>query len=259
MKAPVNHLKGALAKGQTVLGLWMNLGHPGMAELAGDSGFDFCLIDGEHAPYDATLIRGQLQAMAGTGAAPVVRVPVGEAWIIKQVLDLGAQTLLVPMVDTAAQAQDMVRATRYAPEGIRGQGASVTRSAAYGRRSGYTDNANAEICLIVQAESRAAIDNIDAIAAVEGVDAVFIGPSDLSADMGHLGDTTHPEVAAAIRHGFARIRAAGKAGGIIANSPDQIMTYMEMGANFVAVGSDVILLRQAMEGRLADIRARLPG
>ncbi|MGV6811016.1 MAG: HpcH/HpaI aldolase family protein [Brevirhabdus sp.] len=257
MKAPANPLKAALAKGDTALGLWMNLGHPGMAELAAGAGFDFCLIDGEHAPYDPNLILHQLQAMEGAGASAVVRVPVGEAWIIKQVLDLGAQSLLVPMVDSGDEAAQMVRATRYAPAGIRGQGASVTRSAAYGRRADYTANANDEICLIVQAESRAAIEDIDAIAAVDGVDAVFIGPSDLSADMGHLGNTTHPEVAEAIAHGFARIRAAGKAGGIIANSADQIMTYMQMGANFVAVGSDVILLRQAMEGRLADIRGRM--
>jgi len=257
MKAPTNRLKAALVRGETALGVWMNLGHPGMAELAAGTGFDFCLIDGEHAPYDPNLILHQLQAMEGAGATSVVRVPVGEAWVIKQVLDLGAQSLLVPMVDNADEAVEMVRATRSAPEGVRGQGASVTRSAAYGRRAEYTFNANDEICLIVQAESRAAIEDIDAIAAVEGVDAVFIGPSDLSADMGHLGNSTHPEVAEAIAHGFSRIRAAGKAGGIIANSAEQIAAYMTMGANFVAIGSDVILLRQAMEARLADIKARM--
>jgi len=257
MRAPKNKLKAALAEGRTRLGFWLNMGHPGMAELAGQIGVDFCLIDGEHAPYNPNTILAQLRSLEGTGTSPVVRVPVGEDWVIKQVLDLGAQTVLVPMVNTADQARAMVRATRYAPDGVRGQGAAVARSSMYGRVSDYAVSANAQICLIVQAESRQAIENIDTIAAVDGVDAVFIGPADLSADMGYLGNPSHPEVEEAIRHGFARIRAAGKAGGIIAESADQITAYMDMGATFVAIGSDVLLFRQAMEARLLDIEKRL--
>lgn len=237
MPAPINTLKAALNADQLQIGMWLGMRSRTVAEIAGMSGYDWCLIDGEHGPYDVTAIEGQLQTLAGTGTNAVVRVPKGESWIIKQMLDMGAQSLLIPMVDTAEEAAEMVRAVRYRPAGGRGMGASVVRASGYNAQPDYPDNANDEICLILQAESVKAMENIDAIAATEGVDCVFIGPADLSVDMGLPADS--PEVIAAIEYMIGRITAAGKAAGIITFDFDQMQRFTKLGVRFLGVGSDV--------------------
>ncbi|MCK0143525.1 HpcH/HpaI aldolase/citrate lyase family protein [Aliiroseovarius sp. F20344] len=254
MPASPNKLKRHLAGKNLQIGLWLNLGDVSATEIAASAGFDWCLIDGEHAPYDPVTIQNQLRAMAAFDSVPVVRVPIGEDWIIKQVLDIGAQSLLVPMVDTPEHAKQMVAATRYAPEGRRGMGAAVARASGWGRVADYGTNINDEICLIVQAETRLAMQNIDQIAAVEGVDCVFIGPADLSADMGHRGNPGHPEVKEAIADGIARILAAGKAAGILHYDSANFAYYRDLGVTFLGVGSEASLLRAAVQETLKDAR-----
>lgn len=253
MPAPVNRFKAALAaQDRPLIGLWMAMANPYTAEILGTCGYDWLVIDGEHAPNTLTTMTAQLQALAGSDAAPVVRVPVAEGWVVKQVLDIGAQTVIVPMVDSAAEAAAMARAVRYPPEGTRGVGASFARAARFGTVPDYVATANDQIALIVQAESAAALAGIDAIAATVGVDGVFVGPSDLAADMGHPGHSAHPDVQAAIRHALSRIRAAGKPAGILATDADAARRYIGWGASFIAVGGDVGLLRAAA----AALRAR---
>ncbi|PQO23186.1 4-hydroxy-2-oxoheptanedioate aldolase [Rhodobacteraceae bacterium WD3A24] len=242
MPVPHNPFKAALAARRPQIGLWLALAHPAAAEICAGAGFDWVVIDGEHGPNDIPLMLSQLQAVAAKPAHPVVRVPVGEPWQIKQVLDLGAQTVLVPMVESAEQARAMVRAMRYPPEGIRGVGAALARASDYGAVGDYVTAANDETCLLVQVESRAGLAAIDAIGAVDGVDGIFIGPSDLAADMGHPGRPDAPEVAGAIDDALARIHAAGKPSGILAFDPALARRRLEAGVTFVAVGADVTLL-----------------
>lgn len=251
MPVQPNPVKAALAGGRRQMGLWIALAHATSAEIAGKAGFDFCLVDGEHAPNDIPIILDQVRAIAAGGATPVVRPPAGEPRLIKQVLDLGVQTLVVPMIDTAEEAEKIVRATRYPPAGIRGVGAAMTRASNYGEITDMLTTANDEICLFVQAETTKAVENIDEISAVDGVDGVFVGPGDLSADMGFPGQPGVPEVQAAIKHCFERIRAAGKAVGIIAYDPTTVRTYVDMGATFVAVGGDTLLLARAIRDAAA--------
>lgn len=255
MPAPTNPLKAALNAGEMQIGLWLNAGSALVSEIAGAAGFDWCLVDAEHGPYDPAGIADQLRALALGGTSAVVRVPVAEDWVIKQVLDLGAQTLLVPMVDTAEEAARVVRATRYAPEGRRGMGASVARVSGFGRIADYTANANAEIGVIVQAETRRAIANLDAIIAVEGVDCVFIGPADLSADMGYPGNPGAAEVVDTIADAVRRIKAGGKAAGIIHYDPARFGYYAGLGVSFLGVGADVSLMRSAFAATLSEARA----
>ena len=252
-----NSLKAALQGGEMQLGCWLNLGAAGAAELAGVTGFDWALIDGEHGPWDIAAIQDQLRALDSVGQNAVVRVPVGEAWILKQVLDIGATSVLVPMVDTAEQAAGVVAACRYPPAGIRGMGAAVARASLYGHEADYTARANQRICVMVQAESRAALDNLDAIAATEGVDVVFIGPSDLSADMGFPGNPGAPEVVAAIEDAIGRIRAAGKAAGIFDFNTAQYPRYRELGVTFLAVAGDATVLRTGLAAAAARAREAL--
>lgn len=245
MPAPTNRFKIAIANGNVQIGLWLALASPYTAEICANAGYDWVLIDGEHGPSDIPLLLAQLQAVAASPSHPVVRVPVGEAWIIKQVLDIGAQTILVPMVESAAQARALVRATRYPPDGIRGVGAALARASAFNRAADYLQTANTEICLLLQVESRAGLDAVADIAAVEGVDGVFIGPADLAADMGFLGKPGADEVQAAIKDGLARIMASGKAAGILSADQTLARGYVDFGATFVAIGSDVGLLTAA--------------
>lgn len=254
MPAPKNTLKAALNAGEMQIGLWLNSGSALVSEIAGASGFDWCLIDAEHGPYDPAGIADQLRALALGGTNAVVRVPIGEDWVIKQVLDLGAQTLLVPMVDTAEQAERVVRATRYAPKGVRGLGASVARVSGFGKVADYATSANDQIGVIVQAETRRAISNLDEIIAVEGVDCVFIGPADLSADMGYPGNPGAEEVVETIADAVRRIRAGGKAAGIIHYDPKDFGYYADLGINFLGVGADVSLMRTAFASTLATAR-----
>ncbi|OAP38860.1 2-keto-3-deoxy-L-rhamnonate aldolase [Sinorhizobium glycinis] len=247
MPAPKNPFKAAIRENRFQLGLWVALASPYAAEVVAGSGYDWLLIDGEHAPNDLPLLAAQYRAIAGRGSHPIVRLPVGDTALIKQVLDTGVQTLLIPMVDTVEQARQLVRAVRYPPHGIRGVGAALGRATNFGRITDYLQNANDEICLILQIESRAGLAAIDEIAALEGVDGLFIGPSDLAADMGHLGNPAHPEVRAAIVDGFARIEKAGKARGILTLDPVQAHDYRDLGADFLAIGTDVTLLVSATE------------
>ncbi|MEY4417176.1 MAG: hypothetical protein RIQ53_4469 [Pseudomonadota bacterium] len=240
-----NPFKDALRRGESTIGLWLSLGDPYAAELCAATGFQWVLVDGEHGPHDLRSMLTTLQALAPYPAHPVVRVVQGETALLKQVLDIGAQTVLVPMVDTAAQAAELVRAVRYAPQGVRGVGAAVARAARWSTRTDYIEQANDETCLLVQAESVTALSNLEAICAVEGVDGVFIGPADLAASMGHRGHAGHPEVQAAIEQAITRIRAAGKAPGILTGDTTQARRYLALGAQFVAVGIDVLLLVDA--------------
>lgn len=252
MAAPINKLKAALAQGEMQIGLWLNLTDPASCEMVGAAGYDWGLIDAEHGPYDPLLIQSKLRALGQYDIAPVVRVPVGEEWIIKQVLDMGAQSLLVPMVDTAEDARRLVRAIHYAPRGVRGMGAAVARATGFGADPEYLVTADDQICLVVQAETRAALENIDEIAAVEGVDCVFIGPADLSADMGYPGNPGAPEVQEAIAHILARTRAAGKAAGFLHFDTANFAKYRDLGVNMLGVGGDIFILRQA----IADLAIR---
>ena len=264
MHTPTNLFKQALAQGCPQIGLWLGLADAYSAEILAGTGYDWLLVDGEHAPNDVRSILHQLQAIASaTSALPpgaaashaVARVPVGDTALIKQYLDIGAQTLLVPMVDTPEQAQALVRATRYAPEGVRGMGSALARASRWQAYPQYVHEANDQVCLLVQAETVQAMANLDAIAATPGVDGVFIGPADLSASMGHRGNPGHPEVQAAIHDGIARILRAGKAPGILATTEAQARQWLAAGALFVAVGVDTMLLASAAGELLARFRA----
>jgi len=253
MQTPVNPFKQALREQRAQIGLWLGLADHYTTEICAGAGFDWLLIDGEHSPNDLRSILQQAQVIAGyPGSHAIARVPVGHGQggtaLIKQYLDLGMQTLLVPMVDTAQQATELVRAMRYPPEGIRGVGGA--RASRWGRYPNYPKEANAQVCLLVQAETRMSLDNLDAILAVDGVDGVFIGPSDLAASLGHLGHSGHADVQQVIEQTIARIRQAGKAAGIL--TPDETLArrYLDLGATFVAVGLDSNLLVRAT-GQLA--------
>lgn len=246
MPAPHNPFKAALKNGETVIGCWLSLGDPLATEIAGTAGFDWLLIDGEHTPYDITRIRMQLMALEASGSHAAVRVPISETWILKQVLDAGAQTILVPMVETAEQAQQLVHDVRYPPTGGRGVGYSGARCSRFGEITDYGTTADEQICLLVQVENRAGIAALDDILAVEGIDGVFIGPADLSADMGYMGEIKHPEVQATIKGAFARIEAAGKAPGVLSTTSEMTQDMIDAGARFVATGVDLQLLAGAL-------------
>lgn len=247
MDMPINTFKQRLRTGQAQIGLWLGLADPYCAELAANAGFDWLLLDGEHAPNDLRGLLGQLQALAPYPAQPIVRPVIGDTALIKQLLDIGAQTLLVPMVESAEQARQLVRAMRYPPHGVRGVGSALARASRWNSLPGYLDQADEQMCLLVQVENREGLANLDAICAVEGVDGVFIGPADLSADMGHRGDPGHPEVQAAIDDAIVRIGRAGKAAGILSADEALARRYIELGAAFVAVGVDTTVLMRGLQ------------
>jgi 4-hydroxy-2-oxoheptanedioate aldolase len=254
MGLPPNRLKAALARGEVQTGLWLTLADAGVAEIAGRAGFDWCLIDGEHGPNTPTTMQAQLQALEAAGCPAVVRVAANDAVLLKQALDLGAQTVLVPMVDTAEEAAAAVAACRYPPRGVRGVGAMVARASRWGEIADYATAADAEICVMVQAESRRAVDDVAAIAAVEGVDGVFVGPADLSADMGHPGAAGHPDVRRAIDGALASIRAAGKAPGIVSFDMAEALDFARQGARFLGVGADVTSLAAGVRRLASEAR-----
>lgn len=258
MPAPLNAFKAALVEGKLQVGLWLGLANAYTAEIAAGAGFDWLLIDGEHAPNDLPTMVGQLQAIAASSSRAVVRAPIGEAWIIKQLLDIGAQTILVPMVETAEQAAALVRAMKYPPQGIRGVGAALARASKFNRTPDYLTTANAQTCLLVQVETTAALRAIEEIAAVDGVDGIFIGPSDLAADMGFLGRPGERVVQEAVEDGLLRIIAAGKPAGILTSDETLARRYIALGARFVAVGTDVTLLSQATSALLTRFRTSPP-
>lgn len=236
-----NPFKSALASGQAQIGLWLSMADPYMAEVSATAGFDWLLIDGEHAPNDLRSTLAALQSVAPYRSQPVVRVVAGETARIKQLLDIGAKNLLVPMVDTAEQARALVAATRYPPQGVRGVGSAVGRASRWSERADYLDIADEEVCLLVQAETVDALANLEAICAVPGVDGVFIGPADLAASMGHRGRPGSPEVQAAIERAMRTIIDSGKAAGTLTSDPVLARRYLDLGCTFVATGVDVLL------------------
>lgn len=243
----MNRFKQALAAGERQIGYWQALASPYTAEISAGAGFDWLLFDGEHAPNDLPLLLAQLQAVAAYDAEPVVRPAVGDPVVIKQLLDIGARSLLIPMMESAEQAELMVRATRYPPGGIRGVGSAIGRASRWNRTQAYLHEAEAEICLLVQIESAAALGALDSIARTPGVDGVFIGPSDLAASLGHLGDPGHADVQRTIEQAIGAIRATGKAAGVLMADRSFALRYLELGATFVAVGTDVTTLARGAE------------
>lgn len=241
----LNPFKAALTSGTPRIGLWLSMADPYLAEVAATAGFHWLLIDGEHAPNDMRSTLQSLQAVAAYPSHPVVRVVDGDPSRIKRLLDIGARTLLVPMVDTAEQARALVAATRYPPRGIRGVGSAVGRASQWSLRGDYLAVADDEICLLVQAETTTALRNLPALCETDGVDGVFIGPADLAASMGHRGNSGHPEVQAAIETAMRTIVASGKAAGTLTSDPALARRYLELGCTFVATGVDILLFAGA--------------
>jgi 4-hydroxy-2-oxoheptanedioate aldolase len=237
----MNHFKSALAEGRLQIGLWQSLASAYAAEICAGAGYDWLLFDGEHAPNTVQTMLAQLQAVTAYPVEAVARPPVGDPVIIKQYLDIGFRSLLIPMVGSAEQARWLVSATRYPPAGIRGV-AGLTRASAFGTKAGYLAKAHEDICLVLQIESRAGLDAIEEIAAVDGVDGLFLGPGDLAGALGHLGDSGHPTVQAAIADALMRMQKAGKPAGIFATSLENAKMSAAMGARMISIGTDIGLL-----------------
>jgi 4-hydroxy-2-oxoheptanedioate aldolase len=234
-----------------LVGMWVCSGSPLVAEICAGSGLDWLLIDMEHAPNGLESVLAQLQAVAAYDVAPLVRLPGYLPVMIKQVLDLGAQNILMPMIDTVEQAEAAVRAVRYPPRGMRGVGSALARSARWNRVDDYLTEADRHVSLFVQIESAAGVANAAGIAAVDGVDGVFVGPSDLAASMGLIGQQTHPDVTAAVRRTFAEVIGAGKPVGVNAFDPEVARAYLAAGASFILVGADVAMLARGSEALAA--------
>ncbi len=246
MHMPINHFKQAVKAKQRQIGVFLGLAEAYTAEIMATAGFDWLLIDGEHGPNDLRSIREQLQVLAAYPQQKVVvRLPDHNPAVIKRVLDIGAQTLMIPMVETVAQAQQLVKAMRYPDNGIRGVGTAMARAARWNAVEDYFQHADAQMCLIAQIETVTGIENLAEIVQVEGVDAVFIGPSDLAASMGYLGQPGHPAVKKAVADAIATIAAHGKAAGVFSADPQTAVEYEQLGASFMLVGVDTLLLRQA--------------
>jgi 4-hydroxy-2-oxoheptanedioate aldolase len=261
MQTPVNPFKQALREQRTQIGLWLGLGGSTATEICAGAGFDWLLIDGEHAPFGVADVQAQAQVIAGYPAThAIARVPAANAVLIKQYLDTGVQTLLVPMVNSAEQAALCVSACHYPQDdgqgGIRGMAGA--RASRWGRIGDYASAANAQVCLLVQVETREALVDLDAIANTPGVDGVFIGPADLSASLGYVGQPDHPVVQAAIENAIVRIRQAGKAPGILCTDEAQTRGYLELGALFVAVGLDTQILARQTSALAQRFKTGLP-
>jgi len=242
---PVNSFKHLLQQPGTSHGLWLGLPDSSCAEICALAGFDWLLVDAEHAPFDVATVMRHLQVLAAHDVPVVVRAVDDNPALLKQLLDIGAQSLLIPMVESAQQAARIAAAVRYPPLGTRGIGTSLARAAQWNRRRDYLQQANQGICLVLQVETVTALQDLQAIVATDGVDAVFIGPSDLAASMGHIGEPGHPQVVAAVESALRSIRAAGKAAGVLAIDPAMAARYASAGANFIGVGVDTLLLAEA--------------
>lgn len=258
MPAPNNTFKQALKDKRPQIGFWQALANPYTVEISADAGYDWLLLDGEHAPNDVPLLMAQLQAMKGSASHAVIRPPIGETWMVKQMLDIGAQTLLIPMMDSKEQAEAMVKAVRYPPHGVRGVGAALARASRFNRIPDYLQTANDEICLLLQIESRAGLAALDDIASVDGVDGIFIGPADLAADMGFLGKPGAPEVQIEVEKALLKIQSHGKAAGILIGDLALARRYVDLGATFVAIGNDVTLFANATTKLLTDFKTTAP-
>ncbi|AXJ90724.1 MULTISPECIES: 4-hydroxy-2-oxoheptanedioate aldolase [Acinetobacter] len=253
MVTAVNYFKQKL-KTEQQIGIWVGLADGYSAEIAANAGYDWLLIDGEHAPNDVRSILAQLQSVAAYPSQAIVRPVSGDVPLIKQLLDIGAQTLLIPMIESAEQAELMVKATRYPPDGIRGVGAALARASRWNNISDYLQTADEQICVLVQVESKKGLDNLDEILKVHGVDGVFIGPADLSAALGYRGNPGHEYVQNIIVQTIQKIRAAGKAAGILSADEKLVKQYLELGTEFVAVGVDTSLLMKSMKQLLSKFK-----
>jgi 4-hydroxy-2-oxoheptanedioate aldolase len=253
MELPRNAFKHAIVAGRRQIGFWLSLGSAAVAEVIAGAGYDWVMIDAEHGPNDLSTVIDQLRVLEGGPATPVVRPAWNDPVLIKRLLDAGAPTLLVPFVRNALEAAQAVAATRYPPRGIRGV-ATSQRASRWGQRTDYVQRYEQELCVIVQLETAASLVALEAIAAVPGVDALFIGPSDLAADMGHLGEPGHPEVQAAIADAVARCQRLRKPVGTFAPATDDARRYLDLGMTFVAVGADAGVLRRGAETLLASFR-----
>jgi 4-hydroxy-2-oxoheptanedioate aldolase len=253
MELPRNSFKHALAAGKPQIGLWSSLSSNYSVEVIAGAGFDWLLLDMEHSPNDLESLLAQLQAAAPYATHPVVRVPWNDMVAMKRILDVGAQSLLVPYVSSAAEAQAAVAHTGYPPKGVRGV-AGTTRATRFGRIKDYARRAHEEICVLVQVETQAALDQIEAICAVEGVDGVFVGPADLHASLGYTGEIANPKVKPIIDDAIRRIRKAGKAPGILTPSEEDARRWLDCGALFVAVGADVGILARGAEALAAKFK-----
>ncbi|WP_199543037.1 HpcH/HpaI aldolase family protein [Paraburkholderia kururiensis] len=260
MSTFTNPLKERLKEAGPLYGLWLSMGSETAAEALAHAGFDWLLIDMEHTPNDSVDVTAQLRAIAAAHlpSEPVVRLPANEPWLVKRVLDVGARTVMFPNVESADQAAHAVRLTQYpsqsTPEGLRGV-AGVVRAAAYGMRRDYLQTANAQIATIVQIESAQGLQEVERIAATPGVDCVFVGPADLAASLGHLGDSKHPDVQAAMAKVVAAARAAGIAAGIFALDVASARQYREAGFNFIALAADVMWMLRATRQALQEVRS----
>ena len=254
MELPTNPFKRALKAGKAQIGLWSSLSSNYSVEVIAGAGFDWLLLDTEHSPNDLESLLTQLQAAAPYATHPVVRVPWNDMVVIKRVLDIGAQSLLVPYVSTPEEAAAAVSYTRYPPAGVRGV-AGTTRASRFGRVKDYAKRAHEEICLLVQLETQRALDNLEAICAVEGIDGVFIGPADLHASLGHTGEIANPEVKPLIDEAIRRIRKCGRSPGILTPSEADARHWLGCGALFVAVGADVGILARGAESLAAKFKS----
>lgn len=253
MELPVNKFKQAIKSGKPQIGIWSSLCSHISAEVLSDAGFDWVLLDTEHSPNELPLVQNQLDAMIGSSAEAIVRPAWNDTVLIKRFLDVGARTLLLPYVQNADEARRAVAATRYPPQGVRGV-SGCTRANRYGRVKDYFKRVHDELCVLVQVETRAAMANLEDIAAVEGVDGIFIGPNDLAADMGYLGNWQHPEVWKVMEDAAKRIKKAGRAPGILVGEADG-RRCLDMGYLFVAVGSDLVMLARGTEALAAKFKS----
>lgn len=255
MPVPVNEFKKALNTGKTQFGIWSCLASEMVTEVLATTDIDWICIDGEHSPNGLTEMRRQLLSIEGSGTQAIVRVASGEDWMIKQALDIGAQTILVPMVETAKQAEQLVRAVNYPPHGIRGVGSLGARASGFGSIPDYLTTADAQVCLIVQVENKIGVQNVDDILAVEGIDAVFIGPSDLSADMGFIGQAGAPEVQKVVNDTLEKIIASDKAAGILTFDMGLVEQQVKMGVDFIAVSMDVPMLTSSAKTLVSKVKS----
>jgi 4-hydroxy-2-oxoheptanedioate aldolase len=254
MDVPANHFKRAIKAGRSQIGLWCSLASNVSVEIVAGSGFDWLLLDTEHSPNELPMVYSQLQAVMENRVQPIVRPAWNDQVLIKRFLDAGVQTLLIPMIQTVEEAEQAVASTRYPPRGVRGF-ASASRSSRFGRVKDYHTRCEEEICVLVQIETRLGLDNLEAIAAVEGVDGVFIGPGDLSAGLGYLGDQGNPAFRPVVEDAMRRIKAAGNAPGILTGDEALARRCIELGCLFTAVGSDSGILARSSEQLAAKFRS----
>lgn len=252
-----NLFKQALHRRELQIGLWSTLCSNVAAEVVAHSGFDWLLLDTEHSPNELPDLLGQLQAMGRSTTTPVVRAAWNDTVLIKRILDIGAQSVLLPYVQSAEEARRAVAAVRYPPRGVRGVSAG-SRASNYGRIKDYLHKADEQICLLVQIETRAALEQLEAIAGVDGIDGVFIGPADLSASLGHLGDPQHADTQKALQDAGGRLRKLGKAAGILTVVEADARRFIEWGYNFVAVGIDTALLARSADALARSFRGLIP-